>query len=376
MMPTPTATAMFSFLNFEQNGDCQSDLSDEQAAMQSRRLSDEQAAMQSRRRVLSSIVAGVISSGVVNSQLKHAFAENAHAAMMTNVQGTIGTSDRPVAIVGGSGRTGMAVAESVADPGLGNMHAVTLSRSGKDPFQIIKLPQATKDHLRHQDKPFDVRESQETILASLKAVSPSVVVYAASASRQGGNAFAVDDDGVEKVALACKEIGAIFVLISALAVDRPESKSYQVTNTLGGNYQGIMDAKYNGEVKTRKIFASAKSDYVIVRPGVLLNGKTTTGPMGLELNQGDTIGGGLSRDELAGVVVGAIQNRALALANKSKKGVEGITIEAYRKSTAQKLEKKYTIPSGNELTVGGSKAEALSSSNGLYRELFASAKLD
>jgi dTDP-4-dehydrorhamnose reductase len=270
----------------------------------------------------------------------------------------------------------MAVAESVADPGLGNMHAITLSRSGKDPFQIIKLPQSTKDNLRHQDKPFDVRESQETISASLKAISPSVVVYAASASRQGGNAFAVDDDGVEKVAQACKEIGAIFVFISALAVDRPESKSFQITNTLGGNYQGIMDAKYNGEVKTRKIFASAKSDYVIVRPGVLLNGKTTTGPMGLELNQGDTIGGGLSRDELAGVVVGAIQNRALALANKSKKGVEGITVEAYRKSTAQKLEKKYTIPSGNELTVGGSKAEAPSSQNGLYRELFASAKLD
>jgi hypothetical protein len=255
------------------------------------------------------------------------------------------------------------------------MHAVTLSRSGRDPYQIIKLPTATKDHLQHKDEPFDVRDSQATISASLRALSPSVVVYAASASKQGGNSFEVDDAGVEKVAMACKEIGAVFVLISALAVDRPDSKSYHITNTLGGNYQGIMEAKYNGEVKTRKIFASGKSDYVIVRPGVLLNGKTTAGPAGIELNQGDTIGGGLSRDELAGVVVGAIQSRALAF-NKPKQGGQGITVEAYRKSTAQKLEKKFSIPSGNELAVDSSKLMALSTPNALYQELFSVAKVD
>ena len=134
-----------------------------------------------------------------------------------------------------------------------------------------------------------------------------------------------------------------------------------------------MDAKYNGEVKTRKIFSSGKTDYVIIRPGVLLNGKTTAGPAGLELNQGDTIGGGLSRDELAGIVVGAIQSRAVAQ-NKSKG--QGITVEAYRKSTAQKLEKQFVIPSGNELTIDASKLVASSSPNALYRELFAVAKLD
>ena len=366
---------------------------------------------------MSSIVA-VLTSGVVNRHLKHAFAANANVAMINN----FGTADQPVVIVGGGGRTGMAVAEAVANPSFGNMHAVTLSRSGRDPYQIIKLPTATKDHLQHKDEPFDVRDSQATISASLRALSPSVIVYAASASKQGGNSFEVDDAGVEKVAMACKEIGAVFVLISALAVDRPDSKSYQITNTLGGeciifcalcvscisavsfleidavlchfvnlsfyslipffhlpteigNYQGIMEAKYNGEVKTRKIFSSGKSDYVIVRPGVLLNGKTTAGPAGIELNQGDTIGGGLSRDELAGVVVGAIQSRALAF-NKPKQGGQGITVEAYRKSTAQKLEKKFSIPSGNELAVDSSKLMALSTPNALYQELFSVAKVD
>jgi len=372
-LPTAASTARFAFLREE-------DI--EQQQLQAT------GGTQSRRSMVWSVVAGVITSGVVNTHLKHAFAANANAATMDVVpEAILGTADRPVVIVGGGGRTGMAVAEAVADPAFGNMHAITLSRSGRDPFGIIKLPQATKDHLKHNEAGFDVRDSQETLSASLKTLSPSVVVYAASASRQGGTTSEVDDAGVEKVARACKEIGAVFVLISALAVDRPDSKSFQMTNTLGGNYQGIMDAKYNGEVKTRTVFSSSggktAADYVIVRPGVLLNGKTTTGPVGLELNQGDTIGGGLSRDELAGVVVGAIQSRA-----SSKKGSgQGITVEAYRKSTAQKLERQYTVPSGNELTVDASKALALASSTSssssskisspsLYRELFASAKLD
>jgi len=338
---------------------------------------EEEAPIQSRRRMVSSIVAGVLSSGVVTRHLKHAFALPTSAANAATIDtakaSAIGTADHPVVIVGGAGRTGMAVAETMADPRFGNMDTVTLSRSGRDPFQIVKLPQATKEHLRHNDAPFDVREPQETISASLKALSPSVVVYAASASRQGGNAADVDDFGVEKVALACRDIGAIFVLISAMAVDRPDSKSFQITNTLGGSLQGIMDAKYNGEVKTRKIFQSAKTEYVIIRPGVLLNGKSTAGPVGLELNQGDTIGGGLSRDELAGIVVGAIQSRNLAKKNGGKGG--GITVEAYRKATAQKLEKQYAIPSGNELSIDPSKAAA-SSSFGLYQEFFIGAKPD
>jgi hypothetical protein len=93
----------------------------------------------------------------------------------------------------------------------------------------------------------------------------------------------------------------------------------------------------------------------------------------LELNQGDTVGGGLSRDELAGIVVGAIQNRASAKRSGSKG--EGITVEAYRKATAQKLERQYVVPSGNELTIDPSKVVA-SSSSSLYQELFVGAKSD
>jgi hypothetical protein len=48
--------------------------------------------------------------------------------------------------------------------------------------------------------------------------------------------------------------------------------------------------------------------------------------------------GGLSRDELAGFVAGAILSK-----------MRGITVEAYRKSTRTKLQPDYVVPSGNEL---------------------------
>ena len=338
----------------------------------------------SRRSALSSTLAtfaAVITSGVVTPHIKHVFAANANAAT-TSPTGTassspttVGTVDHPVVIIGGNGRTGMAVAEAIANPNYGNMNAVTLTRSGNDPFRIIKLPDQIKQNLIHYSEPLDVRSTQELVSKTIKELSPSVIVYAASASRQGGGSVDVDDIGVEKIATACAEVGAMFILISALAVDRPKSQSYQMTNTLGGKYDGIMDAKYNGEQKTKQILSKSKnSSYTIIRPGVLMQGKSPTGPNGLELNQGDTIGGGISRDELAGLVVGAIQNSSSSSNKNKKKGGTGTTVEAYRKVTATKLQPEFNIPSGNELrtSIDGSS----SSSFDLYQTLFANAKID
>ena len=260
----------------------------------------------------------------------------------------VGTPENPIAIIGGGGRTGMTIAEVIAGE-LGQMNGVTMTRTGKDPFQIVKLPVNIKERLAHYGKPVDVRDADE-VLNALEEVKPSVIVYAASASKQGGNSFDVDDRGVEIVARAAKYVGAELILISALAVDRPESKSFKITNTIGGHLDKIMEAKLNGEMKMKEIMGN---DYVIIRPGVLLSGKTKGGANDIELNQGDTVGGGLSRDELAGVVIGAIQSRK-----------RGITVEAYRRSTATILQPEFKVPSGNELT-GSS-----------YRDLFLNAKSD
>jgi hypothetical protein len=68
-----------------------------------------------------------------------------------------------------------------------------------------------------------------------------------------------------------------------------------------------------------------------------MNGRTKNGPLDIEVNQDDQIGGGLSRDELAGVVVGALVS-----------GKRGVTVEVYRRSTATPLQSAFTIPSGRE----------------------------
>lgn len=297
----------------------------------------------SRRQSIETVAKGTLLPFVL-SFVRPAFANE------INKKNEIGTFEHPIAIIGGGGRTGMAVAESLATDGVGEMNGVIMTRSSKDPFKIIKLPPSTKNRLSFYDGSVDVRD-YDSILTAFKQTKPSVVVFAASASKQGGNSFQVDGLGASNVARACKSVGAKLILISALAVDRPDSRSFQVTNTIGGYLDKIMDAKLQGEKNVKDIMGI--DGYTIIRPGVLLNGKTTKGANGIELNQGDTIGGGISRDELAGVVVGALQN-----------GIQGVTVEVYRKSTATKLQPEFAVPSGNELTASA------------YKDLFNNAKKD
>jgi hypothetical protein len=68
-----------------------------------------------------------------------------------------------------------------------------------------------------------------------------------------------------------------------------------------------------------------------------MNGISRRGAADLEINQGDLIGGGLSRDELAAVAVAALQS-----------GKQGVTVEAYRTNTRQKLQKEFDEFSGRE----------------------------
>lgn len=193
-----------------------------------------------------------------------------------------------------------------------------------------------KTNLNHFPDPVNVVDAVG-LQQSLKAAGASAIVFCASASKQGGTAFQVDDEGVGNAAIAAKALGARLIVVSALAVDRPDSKSFQMTNTLGGTFNGIMDAKRQGEQRVRDTLSKSGKDYVIVRPGPLMSGKTYTGIAGLQLNQGDTIGGGISRDELAGVVVGALLS-----------GTKGATVEVYRTLTATALQKEFPLPSGKE----------------------------
>ena len=202
------------------------------------------------------------------------------AATASNNSSTMYSTERPVAILGGGGRLGKEVAAALAKEGL---YGVAMTRTGKAPV----LRENVKEFVQPYAQPVNVNDA-DGLMKAMQSIHASAIVYCASASAQGGTAFQVDDEGVANAAAAAKALDARFILVSALGVDRPESKGFKMTNSLGGNYDKIMDAKRHGEEKTRSILAKGKN-YMIVRPGPFLNVKSRNGAVDIELNQGDMV---------------------------------------------------------------------------------------
>jgi uncharacterized protein YbjT (DUF2867 family) len=150
------------------------------------------------------------------------------------------------------------------------------------------------------------------------------VIFAASASTKGGNARAVDDEGVAAAAAACIK-GNIprYVVVSSGAVTRPDSAVYKLLEFAG---KGIMSAKISGEDKVRSLYATSPKGlgYTVVRPGGLTN-EPPVGAAALELNQGDDKSGRLSREDVAALCVESLRSDAAFDA----------TFECYNANTAK-----------------------------------------
>ena len=219
-----------------------------------------------------------------------------------------------VLVLGASGRTGMSV---VTECLRREIKVISATRSGSDPFKVIKLD---KTNYTPFPEGVDVKDA-ESVRRAIEAVNPSAVVFCASASKKGGNAEQVDFLGPKNVASVVG--GRKLVLVSALAVTRPESQGYKMTNSMGGVVDGIMSYKLQGEDAVRK----TTKNYAIIRPGVLVSGKGG-GP--IEVAQGDYQGGGLSREELASLVVDAV------VSPQSR-----FTVEVYRQKTRTALQKEF-----------------------------------
>jgi nucleoside-diphosphate-sugar epimerase len=161
------------------------------------------------------------------------------------------------------------------------------------------------------------------------------VIYAASASKRGGSAKAIDNEGVVAAGDACIQgnIGR-FVVISSTATSRPKSLGYIFTNVFGG----VMEEKRKGEqgvMKQYKYATTSGSTYTILRPGGLEEPKENKvlGPSTLEISQGDAIAGIISRADLAQVAV------ELALCEQSN--VQNTAVELYYTYSAQPCEGKF-----------------------------------
>ncbi|CAM9666110.1 unnamed protein product [Discosporangium mesarthrocarpum] len=188
----------------------------------------------------------------------------------------------------------------------------------------------------------------DTLLQALDGCG--AVIFCASASKKGGTAEQVDYQGVVNTAKACLQLKTPrLVVVSSGAVTKPDSIGYKVTNIFGTDPSrplwypvpgtDIMTFKRKGEVELVEAYAGAPKgvSYTIIRPGGL-----TDGPLKdvseIELNQGDTIGGTISRSNLAEVVVEA------ALSPDT----ENTAFEVFDGSTRGPLQKVFPTTSGYE----------------------------
>jgi len=153
------------------------------------------------------------------------------------------------------------------------------------------------------------------------------VVFAASASKKGGDAEAVDYKGLLIVAKACIDAKVPrLVVVSSGAVSKPDAAVYQLLNTFGK----IMYWKKKGEDEMKEMYKANGDDavsYTVVRPGGLGTG-AGLGPKFIELNQGDEKTGKITRADVAAICVQCIEFP----------GAAGATFECYSADSARKLE--------------------------------------
>ncbi|KAL3902841.1 MAG: hypothetical protein SGILL_010676, partial [Bacillariaceae sp.] len=142
------------------------------------------------------------------------------------------------------------------------------------------------------------------------------VIYAASASKQGGNPEEIDNLGVVEAGNVCLSQNiARYVVISSTATTRPKSMGYVFTNMM---VNGVMTQKRLGEVGVQEAYQKASaSSYTIVRPGGLEEPKKNEvlGPNALEISQGDVLAGIVSRADVAEVCVELVHSTANNLRN-------------------------------------------------------------
>ena len=264
-------------------------------------------------------VGGIVLSSLLASQ-------SALVGRVTSVQAAPAPSDKTVVVLGGAGKTASLIIDKALKEGVCNI-VPTFRGSPRDYGAGIVSKQADVTQL-------------SSIGAAIEGAS--AVIFAASASSKGGNAKAVDFEGVRNVALECVRLKVPrLVVISSGAITKRDSLGFKITNLFGG----IMDEKRRGEDALREIYAAAAKDdaslsYVIVRPGGLTDG-SAVGAGAVELNQGDTWSGEINRSDVADAVLAA----ALSPAFKGKK----VTFEIYNRGGKGPLEGRFNKPSGYEV---------------------------
>ena len=196
-----------------------------------------------------------------------------------------------------------------------------IGANGRTGYECVKALQSRSVAVRACSRTGDFRggtsQNVEALVCDVTApatIGPvvadaSAVIFAASASKEGGTPAVVDNAGLVAVAKACIDAKVKqLVIVSSGAVTKPSSPVYLFLNVFGK----IMEEKIKGEDTVRELYAAGSPadkeglSYTIVRPGGLTEEETLGSVSGLELNQGDTKSGRIARADVANICVAAL----------------------------------------------------------------------
>jgi len=251
----------------------------------------------------------IVSSGFLSSIVlrKPSFAED--DAENPSTQEILG----PITIIGSNGKTG---SECVG---------ACLSRS--IPIRATSIS-GNYSGIYSNDSLLSTMACDVTIPSTVKSAieGSRAVVFAASASKQGGTPSAVDNLGLVNVAKACIDAKVpSLVIVSSGAVTKPSSPVYKFLNLFGK----IMEEKIKGEDTVRALYKDTGSccTYTVIRPGGLTE-EEGKGVTALELNQGDAKSGRIARADVAALCIEATLFPKLS---------GGTTFECYDSDTGKPL---------------------------------------
>ena len=208
------------------------------------------------------------------------------------------SSKLPFCVIGANGKTGTKCVQDILGRG---MPVRATSRGGV--YYEAEESDAMKTNPLLIPTVCDVTVPS-TVDAAVKGTR--AVIFAASASKQGGTPSEVDNVGLKNVATACIANGIPhLVIVSSGGVSKPDSPIYKFLNVFGG----IMEEKIKGEDTVRSMYANLKDEsgkltYTIIRPGGLTE-EPIRGVSEIALNQGDIKSGRISRYDLAKLCVEA-----------------------------------------------------------------------
>jgi len=258
------------------------------------------------------------------------------------------SKDKAVLVIGANGQTGR---ECVACALASGRPCIATSRSGAFTVNYANgLGEGVPtDKLRTTALDATKADMMQSVIQNTPNLG--AVIFAASASTKGGDAFSVDKNGVIYAAQACINAKVPrLVVVSSGTVTRPDSAVYKLLNTVG---KGIMEAKIQGEDEVRALYADPNVieqgiGYTVVRPGGLTAG-VSLGAQSLELNQGDNKSGRLSRADVAAICVNALDSASTwDTTFECYESLTGKPIESVGLSNILKLKGESNFLSGKE----------------------------